>query len=79
MSELECFHSPVLDMDYIFLTWGLFVGHLLGGRSSVAVRKWSLQTVSCEERRCDVKRRKVHLLLEKMVTQGHEKCETCTL
>lgn len=52
MSEIERFHSPVLDMDYIFfLIWGLFVGHLLGGRDSAAVRKWSLQTVGCYESR----------------------------
>lgn len=50
VSELECFLSPVLDMDYIFLIWGLFVGHLLGERDSVAVRKWSRQTVGCEDR-----------------------------
>lgn len=44
VSELEFFHSPVLDMDNIFFNMGLFVGLLLGARDSVAVRKWSLQT-----------------------------------
>lgn len=27
------------------------MGHLLGGRDSAAVRKWSLQTVGCYESR----------------------------
>lgn len=51
VSVLECFLSPVLDMDYIFLIWGLFVGHLLGRRDSMAVRKWILQSVGSEESR----------------------------
>lgn len=48
VSELECFHSPGLDMDDIFfLIWGLFTGHLFWERGDlVAVRKWKLQTVA---------------------------------
>lgn len=54
MSVLDCFHSPVVDMDYVFFFFfnmGLFVGHLFEGGDLVAVRKWSLQTAGCEESR----------------------------
>lgn len=43
MSEIECFHSPALDMDYmvfIFLDMGvIFAGHLLRGRDCEKVRR----------------------------------------
>lgn len=30
MSEIERFHSPVLDMDYIFFNMGVICGPLVG-------------------------------------------------
>lgn len=56
MSELECFHSPVPDMDYIFFNMGVICWVLVGRGNgggwregdSVVVRKWSLQTVGCK-------------------------------
>lgn len=81
MSELECFHSPVLDMDYIFFNMGVICWPLVGREGLGGCEK--VEPADCGLRRKWVavswKGERVHRLLEKMVTEGHEKCENCTL
>lgn len=77
VSDVECFHSAVLDMDYIFFNMGVICGPLVGREGlweSGACRLWAVRKVGWDV----LKRWRVHRLL-KMVTEGHEKCESRAL